>query len=402
MLQNLAGIILKPWQQLKTANLGKTMMNLLGLETPCLVLDRKKLRNNISSLHKRMGGLGVNLRPHGKTAKNINIMKMALEGQSGGITVSTLKEAEYYFDQGISDMIYAVGIAPVKLDRVAGLIKKGAAISVILDSIEQVRFVSAKAQQHRITIPVLIELDCDGHRSGVTLDDSILVDIGRLLNTKPGVTLKGVLTHAGESYQCRSIEKIRELSRIEQSAAVKAAGILRQNGLPCPVVSVGSTPTANFAEDLTGITEVRAGVFMFYDLVMAGLGVCHVSDIAISVLTSVIGHQKKKGWVITDAGWTALSRDRGTASQKTDQGYGLVCNANGEPLDHMIVSSTSQEHGIVSARMGAEPEMNSFEIGSMLRILPNHACATGQMHDRYYVIDGTGDVVDIWHRINGW
>jgi D-serine deaminase-like pyridoxal phosphate-dependent protein len=377
-------------------------MNLLELETPCLVLDKEKIRNNISSLHKRIKDLGVNLRPHGKTAKNIDVVKMALDGQSGGITVSTLKEAEYYFDQGIVDIIYAVGIAPVKLDRVANLIKKGAAITLILDSIEQVRFVAAKGQQYNLTIPVLIELDCDGHRSGVSLDGSMLVDIGSLLSSEPGVTLKGVLTHAGASYQCRSIEEIRALAQVERDVAITAAEMLRQNGLPCPTVSVGSTPTANFAEDLTGITEVRPGVFMFYDLVMAGLGVCEISDIAISVLTSVIGHQKQKAWVITDAGWMALSRDRGTASQKTDQGYGLVCSVEGEPLPHMIVSSTNQEHGIISTRGENELDWESFGIGSVVRILPNHACATGAMHDRYYVTDRTTEVVDVWHRINGW
>jgi len=377
-------------------------MNFLTLETPCLILDKSKLKNNISYIHKRMKNLGINLRPHGKSAKNIDIIKMALDGQPRGITVSTLKEADYYFSHGIIDIVYAVGIAPVKLDRVASLIKKGANITLILDSIEQVKFVAAKGQQYGLSIPVLIELDCDGHRSGVTLDDSLLLDIGHLLNREKGVILSGVLTHAGESYQCKSVEEIRAIAQTERDMAVKCAEILRQNGLTCPIVSVGSTPTANFAEDLTGVTEVRAGVFMFYDLVMAGLGVCDKSDIAISVLTSIIGHQKHKGWVITDAGWMALSRDRGTASQKVDQGSGLVCNIEGDLLHDLIVSSTNQEHGIISNRAKKDIDWESFAIGSMVRILPNHACATGAMYDRYYVTDNSTDIIDIWHRINGW
>jgi len=377
-------------------------MELITLETPSLIVDIRKVKRNIAHIHERMATLGVNLRPHGKTAKNINIIEMALVGQTGGITVSTLKEAEYYFSHGITDIIYAVGIAPVKVDRIVGLIKKGADITLILDSIEQVQFVAAKGQQYNLNIPVLIELDCDGHRSGVTVDDSLLLDIGHLLNNKKGVTLSGVLTHAGESYQCESIEEIRVLAETERDVAVKCAEILRQNGLPCPIVSVGSTPTANFAEDLTGITEVRAGVFMFYDLVMAGLGVCDTSDIAISVLTSVIGHQKRKGWVITDAGWMALSRDRGTASQKVDQGSGLVCTIEGEPLKDLIVSSTNQEHGIISNRSNKEIDWNSFGFGNMLRILPNHACATSAMYERYYVTNGSTKIIDVWDRVNGW
>jgi len=377
-------------------------MDLLTLETPSLILDVSKLKKNISYIHKRMANFGVNLRPHGKSAKNISVIKMALDGQTGGITVSTLKEAEYYFSHGIIDIVYAVGIAPVKLDRIAGLIKNGANITLILDSIEQVKFVAASGQQYGLNIPVLIELDCDGHRSGVTLDDSLLVDIGRLLNSEQGVKLSGVLTHAGESYQCKSVEEIRTIAEVERDMAVKCAEILRKNGLPCPIVSIGSTPTANLAEDLTGITEVRAGVFMLYDLVMAGLGVCDVGDIAVSVLTSVIGHQKQKGWVITDAGWMALSRDRGTASQKLDQGYGLVCNVEGETLNDLIVSSTNQEHGILANRGGKELDWGRLKIGSMVRILPNHACATCAMHDRYNITDGSTEIIDVWHRINGW
>ena len=377
-------------------------MNLSELVTPALVLDRKILDVNISRLHERMKALGVDLRPHGKTAKNIDVIRMALAGQSGGITVSTLKEAEYYFANGIRDIVYAVGIAPVKLDRICALIKKGADITVILDSMAQVRFVAEKARSQNLEIPVLVELDCDGHRSGVTLDDSLLLDIGRLAEREEGVILKGVLTHAGESYSCKSVEAIRALAAVERDVAVQAATRLRENGLPCPVVSVGSTPTANFAEDLSGVTEVRAGVFVFYDLVMAGLGVCKPGDIAVSVLASVIGHQKKKGWTIIDAGWMALSRDRGTAAQKVDQGYGLVYDLDGNPVGELIVSSVNQEHGIIEPRTGTATDGERFEVGDMVRILPNHACATAAMHDRYQVVDGGMEVIDTWHRTNGW
>ncbi|WP_444995204.1 alanine racemase [Aliikangiella sp. IMCC44359] len=377
-------------------------MDLFTIETPCLVLDKRKLVKNIAYIKERLSKLGVNLRPHGKTAKNIDVITMALEGQKGGITVSTLKEAEYYFSHGINDIIYAVGIAPVKLDRIVDLIKKGAHITVILDSLEQAKFVAEKGLLHGIDIPALIELDCDGHRSGITVDDSLMLDIGSFINNKEGINLAGVLTHAGESYQCQSVEEIRALAKIERDIAVKSAEILKKNGLPCSIVSVGSTPTASFAEELSGITEVRAGVFMFYDLVMAGLGVCDKNDIAVSVLTSVIGHQKSKGWVITDAGWTALSRDRGTASQKVDQGYGVVCDVSGKPIDNMLVSSTNQEHGIILSRIKEELDWDSFAIGNLFRVLPNHACATGAMHEHYYVVDGSTEVVDVWHRVNGW
>jgi D-serine deaminase-like pyridoxal phosphate-dependent protein len=135
---------------------------------------------------------------------------------------------------------------------------------------------------------------------------------------------------------------------------------------------------------------------------MTGLGVCNIDDIAISVLTSVIGHQKQRGWIITDAGWMALSRDRGTAVQKVDQKYGVVCDINGIPMSDLVVWSTNQEHGIIIDRSGKGINWDRLKIGSIVRILPNHACATAAMFDRYYVTDGTTQITDIWHRINGW
>src|SRR5690349_20886948 len=128
------------------------------------------------------------------------------------------------------------------------------------------------------------------------------------------------MLHAGESYSCRSEAELVAAAENERAVAVRAADALRGAGLPCPVVSVGSTPTAHFARDLTGVTELRAGVYMFFDLVMAGIGVCRPEDLALSVISTVVGHRPDKGWTFVDAGWMAMSRDRGTADQPVDQG----------------------------------------------------------------------------------
>ena len=178
--------------------------------------------------------------------------------------------------------------------------------------------------------------------------------------------------------ECLLIEVELARDRIETQVA-GGQPRLRAAGLPCPIVSVGSTPTALSAEDLSGVTEVRAGVYVFFDLFMAGVGVCTLDDIALSVLTTVIGHQPDKGWAIVDAGWMAMSRDRGTQSQRIDQGYGVVCSADGVPIDDYVMTGANQEHGIVARRGGgADAAIDKrFPIGTLLRVLPNHACATG-------------------------
>jgi D-serine deaminase-like pyridoxal phosphate-dependent protein len=316
--------------------------------------------------------------------------------------VSTLKEAEQFFAHGVKDILYAVGIASSKLAHVASLRRQGADVTVILDNAEAASMLAARGAALGARFPALIEIDSDGHRSGVKPDDASLIEIGRILHASGGAALRGVMTHAGDSYNCDTVDAIRVMARRERDAVVRCAERLRAAGLPCPIVSVGSTPTATYSDDLAGITEVRAGVYMFFDLVMAGIGVCGLDDIAVSVAATVIGHQPDKNWLITDAGWMALSRDRGTASQKVDRCYGVVCDAGGTPVDDMLVVATNQEHGIVG-RAGSGPiDYGRFPLGTVLRILPNHACATAAQHDRYHVVNGTSQVTDIWPRFSGW
>ncbi len=137
------------------------------------------MRRNIKRLADRMESLGVRLRPHLKTAKSVEIARLMLENGTGPATVSTLAEAEAFADAGVSDIIYAVGIAPQKLDRVAAIRSRGCDLAVILDSAEQADAVATASARHQAPIPALIEIDSDGHRGGVTATDTALVEIGR-------------------------------------------------------------------------------------------------------------------------------------------------------------------------------------------------------------------------------
>jgi D-serine deaminase-like pyridoxal phosphate-dependent protein len=385
-------------------------MQLTDLETPALVLDRNILDRNLARMREHLNQLRVRLRPHVKTAKSIDVVRRALDGQPGdpadvrppAITVSTLKEAEYFLTHGITDILYAVGIAPNKLEHVAALKRKGADITILLDNAEAAEMVAAKGVEMGVEFPALIEIDSDGHRSGIKPGDDALIDIGRRLHAGKGSALRGVMTHAGDSYNSPTVEAIRVMAERERAAVVESADALRAAGLPCPIVSVGSSPTATYAERLDGVTEVRAGVYMFFDLFMAGLSVCEVGDIALSVLTSVIGHQAERNWIITDAGWMAMSRDRGTAKQRVDQGYGVVCDLAGRPIDDLVVADTNQEHGIVARRRGGAIDLARFPVGTLLRILPNHACATAAQHPQYHVIAGEPVVEAVWPRFSGW
>lgn len=384
------------------ARAAEIAMTLKDLATPCLVLDAERMERNIARLGARLDGLGVSLRPHLKTCKSVDVARRVMASPAGPATVSTLLEARQFAAAGVQDMVYAVGIAPSKLPQVLALRAAGTDLTVVLDTVEQARAVALASREAGKPIPALIEIDCDGHRSGVApANRQLLLDIGRAL--EDGAELRGVITHAGASYSARGAEALRQCAEIERRSVVDAATLLREAGLPCPVVSVGSTPTAHNAADLTGVTEVRAGVFVFFDLVMAGIGVCQVEDIAVSVLATVIGHQREKGWILVDAGWMAMSQDRGTRKQAVDQGYGLVCDTACVPYPDLIVAEANQEHGIVTVRPGTGGVLPDLAIGDRVRILPNHACATGAQHRAYHVVRGACDeVVAQWSRFGGW
>ncbi|WP_431876548.1 alanine racemase [Amycolatopsis sacchari] len=358
------------------------------MTTPFLALDLPKVEANIARLRTRLAALGGTLRPHLKTAKSVEVARLLFDGGSGPITVSTLAEAEAFADAGFTDILYAVGIAPGKLERVTALRRRGVDLVVLLDSVEQAAAVAEAG------VPALIEVDCDGHRGGILPGDPAAARIAGVL----GGNLRGVLTHAGESYFSYSPAALTADAEAERQAAVRVAEDLRAAGHEVPVVSVGSTPTAHFAADLSGVTEVRAGNFVFFDLVMAGIGVCGLDDIALSVEVTVIGHRPGKGWILTDGGWMALSRDRGTAAQPVDQGYGVVTDLDGRPYPDLLMTGASQEHGILSVRSGSGAALPDLPVGTRVRILPNHACATAAQFDEYHL---TGSGV-VWPRIRGW
>ncbi|MDR7126672.1 alanine racemase [Pseudotabrizicola sp. 4114] len=374
-----------------------------ALITPALLLDQTRLDRNIQRLARHAKDLGVVLRPHMKTAKSIDVARRVFPGGPGPITVSTLAEAEYFASHGYRDMTYAVGLSPASARRAMEIsARTGAEVKLLLDTVEQADALTEVRVATGVTPSVFIELDCDDHRGGLKPDDPRLPEVAdRIVAT--GATLAGLLAHAGESYGLSTPEALEQAAENERLATVRAAKLLRAHGHACPIVSIGSTPTAHFARNLDGVTELRAGVYMFFDLVQHGVGVCSVDDLALSVLATVIGTKPEKGWVLVDAGWMALSRDRGTASQTVDQGYGMVCDEALRVLEDVIVSQASQEHGILTIRPGSDKSMPELAVGTRVRILPNHACAMAAQHAFYSVVNGdSAEVVARWERIRGW
>ena len=382
-------------------------MKLSELQTPSLVLDRPRLAANIAAMSARMTEQGVNLRPHLKTAKSADVARLATAAHSGGITVSTLAEAAYFAANGFRDITYAVGIAPAKLPRVAALCRDGLRMAVVTDSVAVAQEI-ARTPDCGDGIGVFIKIDCGLGRAGIRADDDALIAIAQALggsdSTGSSASLRGVFTHAGHSYSCATVAEIEIVAEAERQAVLRAAQRLAEAGIACPEVSVGSSPTARFGRSFEGVTEARPGVYMFNDAFQVGLGCCRHDEVALTVLTTVIGQRRDLNMLLIDAGALALSKDRSTASQAEDVGFGLVYDASGERrLEGLRVAAVHQEHGLIEpVDDSAQIPFDDLPIGARLRIMPNHVCMTAAAYDRYHVVDGGDEIIGEWDRASGW
>jgi D-serine deaminase-like pyridoxal phosphate-dependent protein len=363
-------------------------MNLDDIPTPALVLDLGVLKRNLKLMTDALARHpGVVLRPHMKTAKSVEVAKLAAP-DFGPVTVSTLAEAEYLAKAGWIDQIYAVGITPQKLERVAAMNAAGARIKIITDDVEMAEKIAAHPGQ----IAALVEVDCGEHRGGTVPEGAM--EVARALGKK----MLGTFTHGGHSYAGRSEAQMAEVAEAERAAVVGTAQAMREAGLKVKIVSMGSSPTALYAKSLEGVTEVRAGVYMFGDLFQGQIGTHPLKDIAVTVLASVIGRRPDRGTILLDAGGLAMSKDRSTEATPKDYGFGLMLDIDGQPsFGDAIMRRAYQEHGEVVVPAGA-----SFRIGDKVRVAPNHTCMTVAAHTKYHVVDGGQEVIGVWDRVNHW
>ena len=379
-------------------------MRLEDLPTPALLLDLAVLERNCAAISARAHQLGVRLRPHLKTAKSEAVAAIATRGHFGGITVSTAAEAAYFAARGYRDLTYAVGIVPGKVPPLAAIARAhGAVITLIVDHPAVLSKADQAAAECGAVFPVLIELDTGDGRGGVAPEGEDLLPLAQALAGTRALRLAGVLTHAGHSYHARGTDAIRRVAEQERAGAVLAAGRLRAAGFACDTVSIGSTPTAVHAPSLEGVTEIRPGVYTLFDLQQAALGVCAEADIAVSVLATVIGHNRRSERLLIDAGALALSKDVSASEFRPDVGYGLIRPVCGAALstDSLFVAEVHQEHGLVAAPDGRLP-WAALPVGGKVRVLPNHACLTAAAFDRYHVDRGDGLAGLLWEKAAGW
>ena len=369
--------------------------------TPRARVDLDVLERNAERMSRIAARHGVRLRPHVKTHKCVEAARIQTRAEFGGITVSTLAEAEAFAAGGFRDITYAipfpVGAVERAVERAARVAERVDALTILVDHADTVRLLDESARERDVRFTVLIELDCGDHRSGVDPDRRDGLDLARAIAESPGLDLEGVLTHAGHAYAGRGPAEIRRVAGQERDVAVAFAERLRSEGHEVRTVSVGSTPTAVRVDHLEGVTEIRPGNYLFFDAFQAAIGSCRLEDVAFSVVATVVGSYPARQEAVVNAGALALSKDPGPTHVDPDCGFGVVVSgADGMPLEDVRVASVTQEHGVLRG-----PGAGRLEVGSTVRILPNHACLAAAGFGRLEVVRD-GGVVDEWEPVRGW
>ncbi len=337
--------------------------------TPYLLVDADVLAANVSAMAGFARDRGLALRPHAKTHKSPHVARLQLEAGAAGLTVATVAEAEIFADAGCTDLFVAY---PLWADAAKGArlraLSDRVALSVGVDSVEGARALAAQAPG----VPVLVEVDCGHHRSGVTPAAA-----GEVAESaaRAGLDVRGVFTFPGHSY-APGVQA--DVAGQESEALRTAAASLSRHGIEPAVVSGGSTPSVADVDDGV-LTEMRPGVYVFGDAQQWELGSTQPQDIALTCLATVVSHAG--GNVVLDSGSKALGADRPAWA-----------TGAGRLLDHPDARITvlSEHHAVV-----AWPDTALPPLGSRLRVVPNHVCNAVNLADELVVVRN-GTVTDVW------
>lgn len=360
------------------------------VETPAVLLDETKMMGNLRAMQDLADRHGVALRPHIKTHKSLEIGRRQIGLGASGVTVATVDEAQVFIEGGFESITVARPVvSPPKWDRLLSAAKaQGTDVRVVTDSEEGIRAAGERAAAHGQTVGLFLKIDVGLHRCGLLPEDPRIGDLAGVIHDHAHLTFRGILSHAGHAYGSKSMAEAAGVAEAERRTMVAVRDALQSDGLPVLEVSVGATPAVLAAERFDGITEIRPGNYVFLDLLPVRVGVARLSDVALTVLTTVISRNDR--YFVTDAGSKTLTSDTGVHGMTGNQGFGLAYPASGfqQPDGEMIVDKVSEEHGMV-ARNGLD-----LAIGSKIRVVPVHSCPVANLARSYVVL--TPDGPETW------
>lgn len=351
------------------------LVPLAGLSTPYLAIDLDVLDRNLRAMAATAAARGIALRPHAKTHKCPQIARRQIEHGAVGLTVATVSEAQRFADAGFTDLFiaYPVWASPGRAQRLRALVEQ-VSLRVGADSAEGVQLLAHAVGAGGVGgVEVLVEVDSGQRRSGVAPRAAGEVAVAA---ARAGLPVRGVFTFPGHGYRPGHRD---EAAADEAAALEQAAAALADAGIEAEVRSGGSTPTAS----LTGagaLTEMRPGVYVFNDAQQIELGSCAWPDIALTAVGTVVSRSGSQA--ILDAGSKVLGADR----QPWASGFGRL-----PEHPDARVTALSEHHATVAFPHGAPVPRR----GELVRVVPNHVCATVNLADEFVVVSA-GRQVDRW------
>lgn len=363
-----------------------------------MLVQPSKVRRNIDRMQAAATARGIRLRPHAKTHKSPLIAGWQLERGAVGICCAKLGEAEVFADAGIADIRIAYPLNPANADRLIALSHR-TYVSFIVDHPQVARHWSAALTAAGCSVDVLVKVDVGFHRCGIDPNPATAIPFISFVAGLPGLRLRGLLSHAGQSYHAASETHLHEMAAEEARLLRRLADGARALGITIEELSAGATPTARYALQQDGLTEYRAGNFVYLDRTQIGLGAATLEDCALTVLSRVVS-KPAADRIILDAGSKTLSSD-GARGFGPAPGYGLILTTRsaGPPdaidaahtLPELLIERLSEEHATVKATNGAAP----LEPGDLVRIVPNHSCVVSNLVDQAWLLEDDGTVSEL-------
>jgi D-serine deaminase-like pyridoxal phosphate-dependent protein len=352
------------------------------VETPHLSIDGAKMKKNIEKMAAIAERNGVALRPHVKTHKIPAIAQAQVEAGAAGITVAKVSEAEVMADAGLEDIFIAYPlVTDSKIRRAVELAQKLKKIIVGVDSLEGARRLSTAAGDQ--VMEVRLEVDTGLRRTGVAYDEA--VELAREIDAFDNLDLSGIYTYRGAVLGGSPTLDRKNAGLEEADLMVSLADRMREREIDIRDVSLGSTPTAEYAAEVEGVTEIRPGTYVFYDRMQARLGACSLEECAATVVCTVVSRPHEDLAVI-DGGSKTFATDVQPGIEPLNlEGFGHVVGYPGTTLERL-----TEEHGMLTVT--GEHEL---KVGDTLRIIPNHVCSTVNLHDEVYLVGESGAVEEV-------
>jgi len=365
----------------------RALPQLDDVDTPALVVDGPMLVENVREMAARARDASVALWPHSKTHKSLAVAALQREHGIAGLTAATAREAETFANDGVEEILIAYPPVGPRLPRVVELSRR-VRLRVVLDNADTVATLDDACRKAGTHVGYLWEVECGTGRIGIEPGANAARAIAPVTARTRHAWFAGLMAFAGHAYAAASLEEIGLAAEEEGRAVHETAAALADEGVEAPALSVGTTPTTHQLEREGAVTEIRPGNYVFYDATQVALEVVRLERCALSVLATVVARPSKNR-LILDCGSKALAAEKLTFRHP---GYGLVL---GHP--ELLVDRLYEEHAIVTS---AEPI--EIPLGDRLRVVPNHACACVNLHERMLVVEN-GSVADVWNiDARGW